>query len=215
MKYYFGMTKFGIVAGLVFASLGFAGERGAWVSLFDGKTLTGWHAEGKADWSVKNGAIIGREGPGDSPGDLYTDREWADFEFECEYKVVWPANTGIWFRRSATQPGYQADILDEPKAYPDALSGSIYAMKKGDQKQGFIAKNGDSSSVKKEGWNRMGIIAVGDQLTIIMNGKKVVQTRDSRFLQPGSIGIQVHPGEQFKGMEVAVRKIRIRPITAK
>lgn len=209
------MRTLGILAGLLLASLAFADERGAWVSLFDGKSLAGWRAEGKAEWSAKDGAIVGHQGPGETPGDLYTERQWADFEFECEYKVVWPANTGIWFRVSATQLGYQADILDEPKAYPDALSGSLYAMRQGDQKQGFIAKNGDATSVKKEGWNRLGIIAIGDELTVLMNGKKVVQTRDSRFPQPGSIGIQVHPGKQFQGMEVQVRKLRLRPITAK
>lgn len=209
------MSKFGIVAGLLLASLAFAGERGAWVSLFDGKSLDGWRAEGKAVWSAENGTLIGRQGPGETPGDLYTERQWKDFEFECEYKVAWPANTGIWFRVSATQPGYQADILDEPKAYPDALSGSLYAMRQGNYKQGFIAKNGDPTTMKKEDWNRLGIIAIGDELTVIMNGKKVVQTRDSRFPQAGSIGIQVHPGQQFKGMEVAVRKIRIRPVAAK
>ncbi|MCL5746208.1 MAG: DUF1080 domain-containing protein [Acidobacteria bacterium] len=56
------MSKFGIVAGLLLASLAFAGERGAWVSLFDGKSLDGWRAEGKAVWSAENGTLIGRQG---------------------------------------------------------------------------------------------------------------------------------------------------------
>ncbi len=153
---------------LLLTSPVFAGERGGWISLFDGKTLNGWRAEGKADWSARGGAMVGRQGPGNTPGDLYTNAEWADFELECEFKVQWPANSGIWFRRSATQPGYQADILDEA-AYPDAFSGSLYAMGKG-----FLVKNTDPASIDKNGWNRMRIRAAGEEIVIGLNGKTVV-----------------------------------------
>lgn len=199
------MRRF-VIAALMLVSIGFAAERARWVSLFDGKSLAGWRAEGKADWSVREGAIVGRQGPGNAPGDLYTEKEWADFELECEFMVVWPANSGIWFRRSAAQPGYQADILDE-KNYPDTFSGSLYAMGKG-----FIAKNSDPKSVRKNGWNRLRISAVGDQMVIGLNGKTVVKTRDNLFGKPGSIGLQVHPGDQYKSMEIRVRKIRLRPV---
>ena len=40
--------------------------------------------------------------------------------------------------------------------------------------------------------------------SIGLNGKTAVQTHDSRFLKPGSIGIQVHAGDAFKGMEIRV-----------
>jgi len=193
-----------LIAGFVMVSSALAAER--WVSLFDGKSLAGWRAEGKAVWSAQGGAIVGRQGPGNSPGDLYTKKEWADFELECEFMVVWPANSGVWFRRSAAQPGYQADILDE-KAYPDTFSGSLYAMGKG-----FIAKNSDPKSVRKDGWNRLRMSAIGEEIVIVLNGKTVVKARDNLFRKPGSIGIQVHPGEQYKSMEIRVRKIRLRPV---
>ena len=191
---------------VLLASPALASEPEGWKSLFDGKTLNGWRAEGKADWSVHDGSIVGRQGTGNTPGDLYTTDEWPDFELECEFKVHWPANSGIWFRRSAAQPGYQADILEEA-AYPDTFSGSLYAMGKG-----FLVKNTDRSSVDKNGWNRLRIRATGEEMVIGLNGKTVVNARDSRFLKPGSIGIQVHPGKQFEAMEIQVRKIRLRPI---
>ncbi len=196
-----------VIPALLLVPPALAEEAGEWVSLFDGKTLSGWRAEGKADWTVKDGAIIGRQGPGGAPGDLYTEGEWADFELEAEFKVHWPANSGIWFRRSATQPGYQADILDEP-SYPDTFSGSLYAMG-----TGFLVANSDATSVKKNDWNRLRIRAVGDEIAIGMNGKTVVEARDKRFPGAGSIGIQVHQGDHFKDMEIRVRKIRVRPLT--
>jgi len=198
----------GIIIPMMFVALAGAAEGGRWISLFDGKTLDGWRAEGNAAWTVQDGAIVGRQGPNNAAGDLYTKSEWADFELECEFKVVWPANSGIWFRRNAAQPGYQADILDE-KDYPDALSGSLYAMN-----TGFIAKNSDPKTVKKDGWNMLRMSAVGQEILITLNGKAVVKMSDNRFPKPGSIGIQVHPGKVFGPMQIWVRKIRLRSVSS-
>ena len=195
-----------LVIPMMLLSLAGAAESGGWISLFDGKTLDGWRAEGNAAWAVQDGAIVGRQGPDNAAGDLYTRGEWADFELECEYKVAWPANSGIWFRRNADQPGYQADILDD-KNYPDTYSGSLYAMN-----TGFIAKNSDPKTVKKDGWNTLRMSAVGQEILITLNGTTVVKTRDGRFTKRGSIGVQVHPGEVFGPMQICVRKIRLRSV---
>jgi hypothetical protein len=196
-----------LIVPMLFVSLAGASQPGRWISLFDGKTLEGWRPEGNAAWSVRDGAIVGRQGPNNSTGDLYTKGEWADFELECEFKVVWPANSGIWFRRNAAQPGYQADILDQ-KDQPNTYSGSLYAMN-----TGFIATNSDPKSVKKDGWNKLRMSAVGQEIVVMLNGRTVVKIRDNRFLKPGSIGIQVHPGKVFEPMRIEVRKIRLRPVS--
>jgi hypothetical protein len=46
----------------------------------------------------------------------------------------------------------------------------------------------------------------------LLNGKEVVRTRTTSQPGPGSIGIQVHAGKQFSGMEVRVRNLRLRPL---
>ncbi len=181
--------------------------QGRWVSLFDGKTLTGWKPSGEAAWTVEHGEIVGKQGPGAAAGDLFTEQQWSDFELECEWKMKWPGNSGIWFRYTGPDSAYQADILHEPKSYPDALSGSLYCMGKA-----FIARNADASSVKMDGWNRFVIRATGDRMVIVLNGRQVVDVRDRTFPGPGSIGIQVHPGKQFEQMEIRVRKLRLRPL---
>ncbi len=177
-----------------------------WVTLFDGKSLKGWKQEGKAAWSVEGGAIVGRQGAGGAAGDLYTEKQWANFEVECEWAVKWPANSGIWFRYSNPKSAYQADILDQ-SSHPGVLSGSLYCMGKA-----FIAENRDVSSVKRDGWNKMRIRAEGDHITIEQNGKKVVDIRDKTFPGPGSIGIQLHAGKAFEGMIARVRRIRVRSL---
>ncbi len=178
-----------------------------WISLFDGATLRGWRAEGNASWSVEDGALAGRQGPGGAAGDLFTERQWRDFELEAEWRMRWPGNSGIWFRWAGAKTGYQADFLDQ-SSHPGVLSGSLYCMGKA-----FIAENRDAESVRKDDWNRLRIRAVGPEILIEQNGKSIIQVSDSTFTE-GSVGIQVHSGKQFEGMEVKVRGIRLRPITA-
>jgi hypothetical protein len=177
-----------------------------WQSLLDGKTLSGWKATGNASWSVQDGAIIGRQGPGGAAGDLFTDAKWTDFEFEAEWTMKFPGNSGIWFRWMGPNTGYQADFLDQ-SSHPGVLSGSLYCMGKA-----FIAENRDPSTVKKDGWNRIRIRAKGSDLMVEQNGKQVVQVSDTAFRGPGSFGIQVHSGKAFEGMEVRVRNARVRSL---
>jgi hypothetical protein len=175
-----------------------------WVSLFDGKTLTGWDIHGSASWLVDDGCLVGRQGPGGAAGDIFTTERWRDFELEAEWKMQWPGNSGLWFRWSGEKTGYQADFLEQ-ESHPGVLSGSLYCMGKA-----FIAENRDASSLNREGWNRLRIRAVGAEIEITQNGKKIVSVRDDAFPGPGSIGVQVHAGEQFTGMEVRLRNLRLR-----
>lgn len=198
-------TFLAAVAGAAIAAKAAPAASG-WISLLDGKTLTGWRTEGRADWTVRDGAIVGRPGAGGGVGELLTEKQWTNFELEAEWSMRWPGNSGIWFRYSGPNSAYQADILEEP-SYPGVLSGSLYCMGKA-----FIAKNGDVKSIHKDGWNKLRIRAVGDSITIEQNGRKVVDIRDNTFPGPGSVGIQVHTGKQFANMEIRVRKIRLREL---
>jgi len=177
-----------------------AGEE--WMPLFNGKDLSGWAAEGHADWKVEDGVLVGAQGPGNAPGDLFTTAEYADFELETTYRVKWPANTGIWFRYQSEQKAYQADILEWPD--PVAYSGTIYCPGKM-----FLAINADGKLEKKDDWNTMRIRAEGDRLQVWLNGVQTADVRDGS-IDRGRIGIQVHPGDQFAGMKIMIRQMKIR-----
>src|SRR2546430_161733 len=67
------------------------------VSLFNGKDLTGWktHPDDKARWSVKDGCIVG-EGPA---GHLYSERgDYVNFIYRIEAKINDKGNSGQYFR---------------------------------------------------------------------------------------------------------------------
>jgi hypothetical protein len=189
-----------IWAGLFWACL-LASGGCATQSLFDGKTLTGWQAVGNAVWKVEDGAIVGTQDAQRRAGDLVTEKDYGDFELEVTYKVVWPANSGIWFRWN-DHKGYQFDILEWPN--PVAYSGTLYC----DGKM-FLARQLDKSLENHDGWNHARISAVGDHLQLWLNGKKTADVHDSTY-QRGKIGFQIHPGDQFKDMKILIRDVRIR-----
>jgi type 1 glutamine amidotransferase len=216
---------------IVYAQLGHGGPRGAesaftnpaykrlvgnairWVSrpavtgpteLFDGKSLAGWEPRGGAIWSVEDGVLVGKQGEGNAPGDLFTTDEFSDFELRVVYRAVWPANSGVWFRFQSDEKCYQGDILEwkEPVAY----SGSIYCPGKL-----FIARNLDRSIEDRDGWNTLVVRAAGDLLQVSLNGRMVSEARDSS-VRSGKIGFQVHPGAEFGPMRILVKEAFITPI---
>lgn len=174
------------------------------VSLFNGRDLTGWKPEGKAIWKVEDGMLVGTQGPDFAPGDLFTEATYCDFDLTVTYKVVWPANTGIWFRYQTPQKAYQGDILEYAK--PEAYSGTIYCPGKL-----FLGINADKGLVNRDGWNVMRIRAQGPHLQVWLNGIRVAEAQDST-IDCGRIGFQVHPGKEFGPMKMIVRQILLEPL---
>lgn len=193
-----------VLGGRSFAAKEKKAEKKNWIELFNKEDLTGWKPEGNASWEVKDGMLIGRQGPDNAPGDLFTEKEFGDFELTVEYKIQWPANSGVWFRYQAPDKAYQADILEykEPVAY----SGTLYCPGKM-----FLAANENPTIEKHDDWNTMRIKAEGPHLQIWLNKTKTADVQDDSFAT-GRIGFQIHAGDEFGTMEIAVRKMRIREL---
>ena len=58
----------------------------------------------------------------------------------------------------------------------------------------------------------MRLTVKGDRITVVQNGRTVVDVRDATFAGPGRVGIQIHKGKAFDGMEVRLREMRLRAI---
>jgi hypothetical protein len=117
-----------------------------WVSLFDGRTLSGWRGIGQegvpaGHWVVEDDAIkkvpggeVPRQADGQPTqgGDLMTVQTYADFDLCLEWKICPGGNSGIKYNVSeemsmAAPPrqaaiGFEYQILDD-NANPDALVG--------------------------------------------------------------------------------------------
>ena len=84
-----------------------AADADGYISLFDGKTLNGWHKNPQkighgtgGKWEVKDGAIAGEQDPPNSGngGILLTDRKFGDFELLLEMKPDWGIDSGLFLR---------------------------------------------------------------------------------------------------------------------
>ncbi len=176
-----------------------------WVELFDGETLEGWtpNTDDQKIW-VKDDMI-----------QMFSDKKnlWLVHEdvfrnFELVVEIKAPLenyNTGIGFRCDETPIGYQCEIFD-------ALSGSIYAIKKGwihppskNDFEGFYAKAGDCY-IKGE-WNHYRIKCYGNHIQIWVNDHKTADILDDTF-KKGRVAIQHHG----KGDTHYFRNIKIRPL---
>lgn len=210
-----------------------------WLSLFNGKDLSGW--TGHQDlWSVQDGAITGqtRAEPKLTHNTflVYEGKDFGDFELELSYRIV-GGNSGIQYRSRVLSEGefgpivggYQAD-LEAGRTYSGILyeeRGRGILAQRGQKtivREGTDGKTavevvgsvGDSdaiqSAIKDEDWNRYRIVARGNHLQHFVNGLQTVDVLDEQAAAAASSGVlalQVHVGPP---MTVQFKDIRIRPL---
>lgn len=178
------------------------------VSLFDGKTLDGWHGDEEL-WSVEDGAILGAT-DGEIPDNtfLISDREFGDFVLKVKFRLHdHQGNSGIQFRSKEIQElggkelpdfvvaGYQADIASE------RYMGILYGEKTG---RGIIHDVTDEvrekleDAVVKDGWNEYVITADGDHIRQELNGVVTVDINDPDGEKSGVIALQLHRGHDMR-----------------
>lgn len=119
----------GAALALAMATVGTAcAEEPAWVSLFDGETLSGWTKGGNpaSQWEVKDGVIVS-SGPASM---LYSPKKYKNFKYRVELKVSDKGNSGVYFRSPTNtgnfSDGYEAQV-DSTHADP-IRTGSLYGF---------------------------------------------------------------------------------------
>ena len=188
------------------------------VSIFDGKTLDGWHGD-ESMWSVEDDAILGVT-DGEIPDNtfLISEESYANFVLKVRFRLHdHQGNSGIQFRskeirelNGAELPefvvaGYQADIASE------RYMGILYGEKTGrgiihDVTEEVRAKL--EEAVIKDGWNEYVITADGDHIRQELNGVTTVDIEDPDGAKRGIIALQLHSGHNmkisFKDIEIKV-----------
>ena len=201
-------------------------------ALFNGKDLTGWvygrrgereNKSGKG-YQIENGVLFSTKEDG---GNLYTEKEYADFVFRFEFKLTENANNGIGIRAplegDAAYVGMEIQVLDDSgsqytKLQPAQYHGSVYQM--------FPAKRGFQKPVGE--WNSEEITAHGRRITVVLNGTTIVDAnlddvKDEAVLAKhrdmskpeGSRGIantRGHIGLLGHGTRVEFRNLRIKEL---
>jgi hypothetical protein len=166
--------------------------------LFYGKDLTGFKAEGAAEfWRVENEVLIGENNPAKKGHYLWTEKEYIDFviEFDVRFKGTPPrgADTGIEMRK----PNIQLQLGVSGGLKVD-MTGSWYTGGKERYPEAGQAKEA-KTLMKPEGeWNTFRIQAKGDTFTCWINGKKASAYTDAKYAGAGPLGLQIHPGVEMK-----------------
>ena len=203
------------------------------VSIFDGKSLAGWDGDANF-WRVENGAIVGQTATDKQPKQntflIWRGGNPADFELKMQYKLT-GFNSGIQIRSIElpdikwAMKGYQADMDGEQQytgqIYEErgrgflAMRGQIGYVAKGG-KVGLVGSLGDSNELKsviKGGdWNDLHIIARGNTIMQLLNGRMTSMLIDddtARRRLDGLIGIQCHLGPPMK---IEARNIRLKKL---
>jgi hypothetical protein len=172
-------------------------------ALFNGQDLSGWYGWGtknptelwamtpaqRADYkrkSVEGGLPVGKAGPehinahwsvaqGELINDgkglyLTSDKDYGDFELMVDYKALPDGDSGIYLRGIP-----QVQIWDTTKGDPRGLgqdkgSGGLWNNRKG-----AAGKDPSKKMDRPFGeWNRFQIRMIGERVTVIFNGEKVV-----------------------------------------
>jgi hypothetical protein len=196
------------------------------VSLFNGKDLTGWKglvsnpiARGKMseaelataqqkvnesiqkDWIIKDGLLV-FTGHGDN---LCTEKKYGDMEMYVDWKITEKGDAGIYLRGTP-----QVQIWDTSRREVGAQvgSGGLYNNQKNISKPLLVADN------KIGEWNTFHIIMRGDKVTVYLNGILVTDNislenywdRKLPLFTKEQIELQAH------GTYVAYRNIYLREL---
>lgn len=162
-----------------------------WTTLFDGTNLDNWNNVGDANWRIVDGAAQADMGG----GHLVSKESYTDFVLRAEFWVDEPANSGIFIRcDDPAMPGadscYEVNIFD---TRPDPSYGT-----------GAIVNHAtiDNMPLAANRWNTYEIIAQGDHLVTVLNGRRTVDIRDSTH-PSGPITLQYGTGVvKFRLVEI-------------
>lgn len=177
-----------------------------WISLFNGKDLTGWTSHGKAQWSVQNGVLVGIGGM----GHIYTDAACSDFELKGTFRISSnpgvKSNSGMYFRANPPADnidgfprGYEAQICNNQDAYTGWLWKPGTPTGKSTE---LLTKDGE--------WFDYRIKMVGNHIQFWINGKPVMTYDDTEY-KYGHFAIQGHN----PGMKIEVKDLYYRDLDKK
>ena len=175
---------------------------GEFVSLFNGKDLTGWKVPNPNPfWRVENGILIGENDEKLKGSMLYTEQSYKDFIFEADVRWGGEIDSGFMVRK----PELQMQIGVSRSLKKD-LTCSFYTG--GQERYPEAGRAKDIEKVlKPNDWNTIRLQAKGGTFTVWCNGVKVSEYTNPKYSNPAPIGLQIHPGLKMK---VEFKNIKIQ-----
>jgi HEAT repeat protein len=191
------------------------------VALFNGRNLDNWTGN-KQSYVAEDGMIVIKPENG-SGGNLYTEKEYADFIFRFEFLLTPAANNGLGIRAplegDAAYVGMELQILDNTadvyaNLQPYQYHGSVYGVIPA--KRDYLKPVGE--------WNYEEVYVKGTQIRITLNGTVIVDGDIAGPRDNGTMDHNEHPGLKNStghigflghGSVVKFKNIRIKELTTK
>ncbi|HUT33422.1 MAG TPA: DUF1080 domain-containing protein [Planctomycetota bacterium] len=200
-----------VVAGFAAAALAGEGlwkpEGEGWLSLFNGKDLTGWKFKGgtNTSWSVENGELVNTKPTekGKRGVDIFTEQTSRDFQLHIEFKVPKGGNSGVYLRGRKEIQVHDSFGVEKPGP---GHCGGLYG--KGSPLVNACKPAGE--------WNSFDVTIVGDTITVLHNGKLIQDKVELKGCTGGALdGDDTKPGPlmmQGDHSSVSYRNIWIKAL---
>ena len=183
----------------------------AWVSLFNGKDLSGWKNNGDERWIVQNGTIL-CESTANKYGYLTTEKSYGNFDLRLKFKSEADGNSGIFLRSKITgsNPDHGPDIEGmqvEVDPSQGKHTGGLYES----GGRGWVATPTEAGekALKPGEWNDLEVSAHGNHIVTRLNGVQIVDFTDpAQKFSEGVIGLQIHTGGgvKMRWKDISVRE---------
>jgi len=173
------------------------------IKLFNGKNLDGWKTIDppgeKADnkWTVVDGVLTNTGGG----KNIVSEKTFKDLKLHVEFRVPPKGNSGVYLRGR-----YEVQVQDSAGKEPSASScGAVYSR---------IVPSTNAAKAAGE-WQTYDITLVGQYLTVVHNGKTVVDNQELEGITGGALDSNEHTAGPiyFQGdhSKIEYRNITVTP----
>ena len=167
-------------------------EDPAWEPIMDGKTLAGWHKNGLGNWTVEEGAFVGRSNKARLYGHLVSDEQFQDFTVRFKFQCT-SGDSGFFIRTQMQDPDKTIGLQIQVGPCGSGTGGiyesygRAWLQKPTKQQEAFCYREGQ--------WNEMIIAAKGSRVTVHVNGFKTADLNDDKIKrEAGVLALQMHSG---------------------
>ncbi|MBI5769173.1 MAG: DUF1080 domain-containing protein [Verrucomicrobia bacterium] len=232
-----------LIVTLLAAGSAFAADRG-FASLFNGKDLAGWKIPtgDNGHWKVLNG-VIDYDARSEAPGDknLWSEKEYKDFVLKIDWRIkettgLYPVPTVL--PDGTHKKGPDGKDIITPTANADSGiylrgtskaqlniwcwpigSGEVYGYRM-DAKMPPAVRAGVTPKLNADKpvgqWNTFEITMKGDRLTVVLNGKTVIENAQLPDVPAkGALALQHHGGFKDGKYNPASSLVQFRNISIK
>lgn len=181
------------------------------VSMFDGKTFTGWKpsAENSNTWKIEDGALVTR---GERSHLYYVGAgvPFKNFELKVDVQTETNSNGGIYIHTQYQESGwpkygFETQVNNTHKDWKK--TGSLYDV-----------VNVQESATKDNQWWTQHVIVKGNQITVKIDGKTVMEYTEpadqkpganfTRKIDQGTFALQAHdPGSIVRYKNIRVKRL--------